>query len=401
MRRALFACCLIAACGPRPEPLVDAGGHDAAVADSGAVDSGRPDAGGSDAGPPAGCRTPDGGTPVFGLNDVSILVPPSIDLVPVAQLIPRAIYDRVIRNPAAGGGIDQDFIFNAYDEFRVVAVRFDLCDRIASGPCPVNDPRFRLVLQRVQMSQARDTALHAFFTVPAAELQPILGELEALARLQATSTAAVLQPSPALRASPNGMYAQKLGALLRRYCTTTTLSRLTFFAQPDLFAQIRWVFRGVELDGGAFADIPIPHATDGGIQHVLLGRNGYDVTMLADAPAGFARATSERAIAMSSPAQITEALSALAEINDPLSRGVDTLQCVACHVATPLVQPRADAGTVPARFTSSYDLSLDGGDSPASLGSLRAFGWFGDRPMISQRVVNETAQLLAELQQCR
>lgn len=84
MRRALLACFILIACGRAIEPGVDAGhdagGADAGAPDSGVADAGRPDAGaGSDAGPPAGCRTPDGGAPTFGLNDVSILVPPSVD----------------------------------------------------------------------------------------------------------------------------------------------------------------------------------------------------------------------------------------------------------------------------------------------------------------------------------
>jgi CTP:molybdopterin cytidylyltransferase MocA len=93
----------------------------------------------------------------------------------------------------------------------------------------------------------------------------------------------------------------------------------------------------------------------------------------------------------------------LSEVNNPLLRSVDTLQCVACHTATRLIELRRDGGSVAqaGRYQSGYNLSLDAGASPANTGSLRAFGWFGDQPMISQRVVNDTAQVLTELAQCQ
>ena len=52
---------------------------------------------------------------------------------------------------------------------------------------------------------------------------------------------------------------------------------------------------------------------------------------------------------------------------------------------------------LPGRFTSKLDLSIAGGKSAETAFTIRALGYLGTEAMISQRVVNETAQTLAEL----
>lgn len=356
----------------------------------------------------SGAQVPDGGTVAdaggdagtnpgacdagrFGLNDVSMLLPLSLDPVAVSSLVPRALYDRVVDNPQAFVP-PQPFVFDRYPDLRVVAVRFDWCDRENLEPCVRGAPAvLRLVLQPVTNDLAADAALHAFFAVPASELPVLLEALDALAAEHPQLRAAPLQVVPA-----SATFKTTLAALLTRYCSPATLKRLTFFAQPDVFAQVRWVFRGIEKHDAGFVDMTIPSASDGGLQHVFLGVNGYQATVLADVPAGFALSLDESGFGAASEANRLQALNALAEINDPVSRNVDTLQCVSCHVTTVLARLRADGGVLPPRFTSPYDLSTDGGESARRTGSLRAFGWLGDTPMISQRVVNESAHVLAE-----
>ncbi|MBL8951917.1 MAG: hypothetical protein JNK82_14135, partial [Myxococcaceae bacterium] len=176
-----------------------------------------------------------------------------------------------------------------------------------------------------------------------------------------------------------------------------SLIRLTFFTQPDFFAQVRWVFRGVEAADGGMVDIEIPGLAGAKLQHTFLGLDGYESQPLADVPAGFsAVVSSQRWSAASAPTK-ERGLAALAEVEDPTRRNTDTLQCVTCHVTTPLRGVRPE---LPAGYTSGYSLSTDGGESVSSLRSLRAFGWFMAQPMISQRVVNESAQVLAELAAC-
>ena len=48
-------------------------------------------------------------------------------------------------------------------------------------------------------------------------------------------------------------------------------------------------------------------------------------------------------------------------------------------------------------YVSMFDLSVAGGESPKTSRTIRALGYIGKQAMISQRVVNETAQLLTEV----
>ena len=64
---------------------------------------------------------------------------------------------------------------------------------------------------------------------------------------------------------------------------------------------------------------------------------------------------------------------------NPTRHTAETVRCPACHLATVLVPARASVAgvnpaTVPARFTSPYDLSNPNGIAPDNERSLRAFG---------------------------
>ena len=79
------------------------------------------------------------------------------------------------------------------------------------------------------------------------------------------------------------------------------------------------------------------------------------------------------------------------------------MACVGCHVSTVVTAARATAAidplTLPGRYTSKFDLSTAGGKSAETQTTLRALGYLRQLPMISQRVVNDTAQTLTEIEQ--
>ena len=107
----------------------------------------------------------------------------------------------------------------------------------------------------------------------------------------------------------------------------------------------------------------------------------------------FARAT---------PAERMAALEALAEIQNPLMHDANETQCVGCHVATFLTARRASSlgidPTIAGRYTSGYNTTVESiaSEDPRS---LRGFGWAAKFPAISQRVANDTAQVLFEVEQ--
>lgn len=347
--------------------------------------------------------SPDATAPrTLGMNDVSMLLPlPATPSTPViatlGSLVPADVFQRLVIAPGdvdVGGGID---------EFHVVAIRFDLCDRPAPGECPeVDDGRVRLVLQPVFFSgtpQAVDVAVHAFYPIPNAELPMLVDDLRRLATLASEPLDAPLRAT-----SPSVTYLDELRTLVMRYAAPSKLVRMTVFAQNGMTAAFNWAFRGEELKAGVFAPIQIPRIDQLQQRTILVGNDTtYMTTPVADEPAGFALAIDGDAFAAASPAARTQALEALAEIENPLEHTAETVQCIGCHVATYLTARRAEvAGVDPQaigrRYTSRYDLSTTG-MSTTNNRSLRNFGYLFAQPMISQRVVNDTAQVLAEIEQ--
>jgi hypothetical protein len=337
----------------------------------------------------------------LGLNDVSILLPlPPSTQAPVIStlggLVPSDVFTRVVVMP---GDVD---VSGGIDEFHLVAIRFDLCDRPTPGACATGDDgRLRLVFQPVFLSgmpQANDVAVHAFYPIPNGELAGVVDELRALAKLSSTPTGAPLRLT-----AQSAAYNDALRALVMRYAGAAKLTRMTLFAQNAFTASLNWAFRGEELKGGAFAPIEIPTVSQVQQRTILVGGDTtYQTMPVADSPAGFALAIDSAAFGAASPAAQMQALEAMAEIQNPLKQTAETVQCLGCHVTTFLTARRAqvagvDPTAVTGRYSSRFDLTMTG-MSTANNRSLRAFGYLFAEPMISQRVINDSAQVLVEIE---
>jgi hypothetical protein len=367
--------------------------------------------GGNGETPVGGAGGADAANPGLEMNDVTILapLPPSSDK-PVlllgsdladdgTALVPRVLFDRLVK----GNGSSPLLSDRTYTALHLMAVRFDLCDRHLPGECPVGeDARMRLVFQPVFLGgDAQDAGFHAFFAIHDAEIAAALADVRALARLTKAPGPPIgtLAVSPALRAADHDAYAKALRAFVKRFGGEGRLVRLTMLAQPETSAQIRWTLRGVERQNGVLADMTIVGSTVTTEELVLEGE-GFEVSPATDSPPGLSTAIDAQTFGVAGPAGKLQAMGALAAIENPLSHTPETIPCVGCHVSTHLTALRAgvalDPATVPGRYTSTYDLSVAGGMSATS-SSVRAFGYLGKVPLISQRVVNETAQVLTEI----
>ncbi|MEJ7600321.1 MAG: hypothetical protein WKG01_20595 [Kofleriaceae bacterium] len=336
----------------------------------------------------------------LGLNDVSVLVPlPDAGDTRVLrlddQLVPRTLFDRIVTGPGD--------IVAPLEQFHLVGIRFELCDRVAPGPCPDDDGRLRLVFQPLTGAplQAADVALHVSYVIPRDDLAQVVDELRALAALARTPDQPLAISPPLLAGTPG--YAARLGALVRTSARASQLVRLTVFAQDAKTAAVIWAFRGVERRGDAFVDLAIP-GVDVAQQRAILGGGAvtYNASPVADTPAGFMLALAGDRFAAATAGEQHQALEALAAIQDPAQHGADTVQCVGCHVSTLLTARRAavagvDPTTIAGTFDAAVPLSTAGGMATTNERSLRAFGYLGRDAAISQRVVNESAQLLTEL----
>lgn len=336
----------------------------------------------------------------LGLNDVTWLLPlPATDAgspfpAPEAML-PRAVFDRVSTQP---GDVVTDL-----GRMRLVAARFDLCDRPTVAPCADDaDAVFRLVLQPLfNDGTAEDIALHAFYPVPRAEVPEVVDTLRALARLQDVPTSGPLRVNAAL--GRDAEFSARFAELIARYAQGPRLFRLTLFGQLTNLAALVWVFRGVEKRGAGFVRIEIPGIRELDQTSLLFASNEFRNRPQVDEPRGFARAMSASAFGMATPAEQREALEALAETDNPTLTTADTIQCVSCHVATTVVDDRArtaglSVGALQRRYTSSsFDLTPLG-DVDVRFRTLRALGYLRGSPLVAQRTVNETANVVGELE---
>ena len=347
------------------------------------------------------------------MNDVTILAPlPQSSATPVllrgtdladdgTALVPGALFDRLVNDSSTGQSILSS---DSYGRLHLVAVRFDLCDRHRPGTCPEEeDARMRLVFQPIEQGgAANDVGFHAFYTIRNDE---IAGAVAALRELAATAPAqpGALRISPALGGASSGAYATKLRAFVKRYGGDARIVRLTMNAQPAIFSQVRWALRGVEKKGDTFVDMTIVGSTDTSESVILNGSPGYDVTPVTDTPAGLLGALKPATFAAADAATKRADLAALVAAENPLSNTAETVACVACHVSTVVMNGRAsgaaiDPLTLPGRYTSRFDLSVAGGKSAETQNTIRALGYLNKDPMISQRVVNDTAQALTEVE---
>jgi hypothetical protein len=338
----------------------------------------------------------------LGMNDVSILLPLPRDpqapvLASAAALVDRAWFDTLVTEhhdiaPRNGSTV-------AFEDFHVVAIRFDLCDRTAIGACPTGVPgRLRLVLQPMYTvdgtTLAHDIALHAFYAIPADQLAATVDDLRALARLTPATTRLGVS-----LAAGDLIYLARLRGLVLRYARAENLDRLTVIGQHADSAAFSWVFRGLERTG---LPVAIPGVAAGEQSLMVSGGDTiYRIDDLVDEPAGFALATNGAHFAAASPDQRAASLEALIAIQNPALHDTTNTQCIACHVATFLTARRAatsglDPAAVAGRFQSSRDLTVHS-IAATDARVVRGFGWAASFPAISQRVANDTAQVLAEI----
>jgi hypothetical protein len=139
------------------------------------------------------------------------------------------------------------------------------------------------------------------------------------------------------------------------------------------------------------------------LESVILG-SSYDVSPMTGIPPGLVNVLSSSAFQAADATTRRQYLAELAAVDNPLKHTTETVACFACHVSTVVMRARStfaliEPETLPGRYTSEYELSTDGGKSAETERSIRALGYLGRDPLISQRVVNDTAQTLTELEQ--
>jgi hypothetical protein len=343
-------------------------------------------------------------------NDVSVLFPLGRgDLWSASMagrdggaVFPRAAFN-LITLPLIQGLPGGDA---AYLALRVVSLRFDPC--FGGAPCY---PQIRLVFQALTDDGAstRDGAVHALYNLTAGEFAALTAGLgTAAAQAPENQSVTRLEVSPALSAQGmSGPYALSLRDLVARYIGSANLAKVTFMTRAPGGGD-RWDFGGFNLrdfvpEGG----FPIAGLNGNVLVQTVreIGRGGGGPGGLGHAYSvtpGILRGELDSVLTLgaaqnASASERQRAMDALARVENPQIETADTVDCSACHLANRI------RGSLQASFGLSSALSfLPDSEAARLIGgaerdndNLRAFGYFGASPAISQRTANETRIVLS------
>ena len=363
-----------------------------------------------DGGPSSDAGFSDGG---FDLNDVSWLLPLP---APAQQslllgldatgtrgpLLPRSLYD------ALPGLVTTQDAGALFPKFRVVSVRIDPC--FPKEPTSGCLKQIRLVAQPVIVqafqTKTEDGAIHLFYELTDAEFDSARVTLTELRRLAAGATdGKPLDVHPVMRAEGlAGPYATTLHAMLTRLCGEQNLTRVAFMRviQTD----VAWRFGALNVSRGALVADPIPRLTDVTQQGVQeFGNTDFRSGELQPAASGdeLPVLLSESEMRLTDQRTLDRAVTSALRIENPGRSNPKTVDCASCHVAsralhnTRMERP-IDTSTHADQYVGNprFDLRrVDGaGDDPRA---MRAFGYFGDKSALSQRTINESAEVAEAL----
>ncbi|MEO6950461.1 MAG: hypothetical protein ABI321_01505 [Polyangia bacterium] len=367
----------------------------------------------------AGCTSASNKS-IVGLDDVSFLFPLSAD--PGRLLAPKdgTAYGPLLSSadlsmvPQLVQGEDARSNDDVLGEARVVAARLDICSTDAAG-C---EPEVRLVFQPVLTiggtTSTRDAAIHAIYRLGRADLLSLSARVLALRDHHDATEGLSVHPTM-LAEGVDGPYATALKALLLEYVGTTNLSRMAFFEQlgdstggvtPDGPPAVggeaqQWRMEALDVHAGQYTPEAIGSTTTEFFTRTLSSSADEDTRTgeLIPEPVAMVSVSSlyDAQAASADGARLDDGAAKVLRLENPRLEKVDDNSCVSCHSAFAMGAWSRSHAAMPETgdaFTSRYSLVLPSDDT-VTTHSLRAFGYFGGKPAISQRAVNHTA-LVAE-----
>jgi hypothetical protein len=329
-------------------------------------------------------------------------------------LLPKPLYTAVFPDPTNSGGIGAD-VQMFYANLRVVAIRFDPCFAQIGPITDIAkcDNQIRVIFQSLTFDSggnAVDGAVHAFYRLEHEDLLAAVREVIALRKAQGqTRSMGPLAPHPLLVAQgDDGAFAQGLAQIVLKYCGSSNLIRFTHFQSSNL--QTVWGFSGFDIADGKTTPMMIPTVSTtsvsffAGFAAPIAGGFTPETTSTDDV-AVLANITNAKA---ASATATHAAFDASLRIENPNFHSPNTIDCASCHVAEAardLIGEdvlaisetgnanafKADPNWVSARSmkeTTSPRTQTDGLN-------VHMLSYKFNELMIGQRVINETANLVA------
>jgi len=332
-------------------------------------------------------------------------------------LLPAKPYTTLFPDPTNNGAIGSD-VSMVYSKLRVVAIRFDPCFAQIGPITPQTtcDNQIRVIFQSIDLkngtANAIDGAVHAFYRLDHADLVAAIREVIALRKAQGlTKSMGPLAPHPLLVSQgADGAFGQGLAAIILKYCGQKNLIRFTRFQSSNL--QTVWGFSGFDLDANLKAtpmEIPgLPsHATSGsffaGFGAPISGGFTPETT-LADNVALLVNVTNAK---KATKAKQQAAFDAALRIENPGVHSPNTIDCAQCHVSQPArtligddilglsTTGNTNMFKADPKWVSARSMKQTTSVRSQSGLNVHMLSYKNDKLMIGQRVINETAGLVA------
>ena len=294
-----------------------------------------------------------------------------------------------------------------YTFLRVVSVRLDPC----FPGLGVNEERdcknqVRLVMQPVILETkgsgltTMDLAVHLFYALTREELAGLLQELTDLrtaSGIQRSDGPVGIHPALA-REGIEGPFSRALRALLLAHVGRENLTRVTFMGVEQVGQA--WRFGGFDLEGGKLVPMKIPLVDV--TEETFHNRDLDGVTFSAASTAPVSPAAEDirllfdpLALSAARDDERRAAYGHALRIENPTMTSPATVDCATCHVAMAARRFAERAHGLsslgaPDLYTHPRGLPLAGATVERT-NELRALGYLGARPSVSQRTVNETA----------
>ena len=349
----------------------------------------------------------------LGLNDLSILIP-----LPKSSELPLMLapYDLGERGTLlAKNHYNKLFklVLNHSNEtlwkeqLKVVAIRIDPCFIEGIGPVPCRR-QVRLIWQPVFEKEnslsTRDASLHSFYEFSDEEFSQILNQWKLWSK---TNKKLPLTVHPILKKEGlSGAHWNQLRSLILKFCGEKNLVRITAMGLSG--SDQLWIFSGLDINPATekSKEIMIPR-----IQSTIqtITQSSFDPNHFWGALTPTPNADHEFNLLVedsmffqkhNSEVEVRKVVSSYLAFENPKKHNTGTLDCASCHLTSmthqwvqsnyPSLKWDIEFSDVKYNNTLNLENTTLNKVNPHQ---FRIFGYFEKQPAISQRVINETAEV--------
>jgi hypothetical protein len=355
------------------------------------------------------------------LNDVSVLLPlPDLqhwDQLPsgltaaqFGDLLPLSYFSQVPQILAMVSNKD------IYPALKVIGVRIDPCFHEGVGPT-LCQSQIRLVWQPLaktsDVTSTFDASLHSFYSLSKDEFKELAGSLIKL-KLERTNSNEILPlgVNPFIeKEGLQGDYAQKFFKIIYKYIGEEKLNRITFM---KLFMNGNiWEFGGFDITHSnsqtfEMKPLQIPNInstsqlfTNKATPKPFWFKGGIDPAPQTEDNLNFLVTDSRLISPQQNETDIKNAVRSAYKFENPALHNPGTADCVSCHIAQAAKNwslnqyPWFNLSVLNSDviYDSEKDLS-NFSPMQGQTNILRAFGYFMNAPITSQRVINESSEVV-------